>query len=52
MKVLDKCYETESQFLKGRGLPTAICTRNNMQPVEYLIKNFLPEHTFDPVGFY
>ena len=41
----------ELQFLKGRGLPTAICTRNNLRPVEYLIENFLPEHTFDPVGF-
>lgn len=37
------------QFLKGRGVPTAICTRNNLQPVEYLIENFLPDHTFDPV---
>ncbi|KAK6534614.1 hypothetical protein TWF281_005921 [Arthrobotrys megalospora] len=36
-------------YLDGRGIKKAICTRNFDAPVEYLITNFITGHTFHPI---
>ncbi|KAK6521464.1 hypothetical protein TWF506_001677 [Arthrobotrys conoides] len=36
-------------YLDGRGVKKAICTRNFDAPVEYLITNFITGHTFFPI---
>ncbi|KAJ5281111.1 hydrolase [Penicillium angulare] len=36
-------------YLQSRGLKRALCTRNYETPVNNLLKNWLPDHTFLPV---
>ncbi|KAK6340775.1 hypothetical protein TWF696_009095 [Orbilia brochopaga] len=36
-------------YLDGRGVKKAICTRNFDAPVDYLITNFITGHTFYPI---